>query len=64
MDATMTLKEFCTKYEEDENIFWRMDSGDHLNLLDEALDQLDKYKEMTRCRHVATCSVFEALGEG
>jgi hypothetical protein len=35
------LAEFLAGQQEDPNLFWRLSSGDHQNLLEEACDQLD-----------------------
>ena len=34
----MNLAEYVKAEQEDSNLFWRLDSGDHLNLLEEALE--------------------------
>jgi hypothetical protein len=40
-DVTPSLEEFRRVYEADSNAWWRLESGHHLNLFDEALDALD-----------------------
>jgi hypothetical protein len=40
-EPTPRLAEFRKQLAEDDNAFWRLQSGDHQNLLEEALDQLD-----------------------
>ena len=44
----MNLDEFRKAFEEDDNIWWRMGSGDHLNLLEEALELIDSLNESLR----------------
>lgn len=38
---TMPLREFQERERQDSNLFWRLDPGDHQNLLDEAIEQRD-----------------------
>lgn len=35
----MTLNEYIERSKVDSNLFWRLPSGDHQNLLDEAIDR-------------------------
>jgi len=37
----MTLDEYTAAQESDGNLFWRLDAGDHQNLLDEAVERLE-----------------------
>lgn len=39
-EPTPTLDEFLAAYREDDNEWWRLSGGDHLNLFDEVLDRL------------------------
>ena len=36
----MNLKEYKKKRSTDPNVFWTMSSGEHQNLLDEAIDEI------------------------
>lgn len=36
----MNLEEYIKNRKEDGNLFWRLSSGDHLNLLEEAIDRI------------------------
>lgn len=38
-DASPTLAEFLPRYEKDDNEWWRLQSGDHQNLFEEAVDK-------------------------
>ena len=38
----MNLKEFIEKSKEDSDLFWRLQSGEHQNLLDEAIERIYK----------------------
>lgn len=40
-EPTPPLDEFLAKYRADDNVWWALDSGDHMNLFDEALDRLE-----------------------
>jgi len=40
----MTLDEY--RATDDSNAFWRMDSGAHLNLLEEAIERIDKAEHL------------------
>jgi hypothetical protein len=46
----MTLDEFITQYEQDDNVWWTLGSGDHMNLFDDALERIE---ELTRQRDSA-----------
>ena len=39
----MNLKEFIEKSKEDHNLFWRLQSGEHQNLLDEAIERINEF---------------------
>ena len=45
MDAPMTptpaLKDFLTEYEADDNLWWRVGCGAHLNLFEEAVERIE-----------------------
>jgi len=41
----MNLTEFLKKEKEDSNLFWRLSSGDHQNLLDEAIKRIEKLEK-------------------
>ena len=40
----MTLDEYITT--DDSNAFWRLSSGDHQNLLDEAIDRMSEARKL------------------
>jgi len=42
----MDLKEFRKKYSENDNIFWTLQSGEMQNLLDEAIEIIEKYESI------------------
>ena len=46
MKPTMTLAEYVKAEAEDGNLFWRLPTGDHLNLLDAALEEIDDLREL------------------
>jgi len=39
-DPTPPLDEFLPRYDADDNVWWAMDSGHHMNLFDEAVDRM------------------------
>lgn len=41
----MNLNEYIEKEKEDSNLFWRLSSGEHQNLLDEAIEKLESSGE-------------------
>ncbi|MCC3299353.1 hypothetical protein [Arthrobacter caoxuetaonis] len=47
-ECSPTLDEYRAMEGADSNIFWRLDTGDHQNLLDEAMEQVDGLKEALR----------------
>lgn len=44
-DPTPSLAEYRRQAAEDSNAFWRLQSGDHLNLLEEAIEEVDRLRE-------------------
>jgi len=48
MKPTMTLAEYVKAEAEDGNLFWRLPTGDHLNLLDAALEEIETLR--AKCR--------------
>lgn len=46
-----TLTEFIQASEDGDNAFWYLESGDHQNLLDEAIDLSDTLREVLRAWH-------------
>jgi len=40
----MNLAEYLEAEKDDSNAFWRLSSGDHLNLLEEAVDEIERLK--------------------
>jgi hypothetical protein len=42
MSATAPLEVFRKAYEDDDNVWWRTDSGHHMNLFDSALEEIDR----------------------
>lgn len=41
----MNLTEFIEKEKEDSNLFWRLSSGEHQSLLDQALDRIEELEK-------------------
>ena len=41
----MKLHDYMVKETVDSNLFWRLDPGEHLNLLDEAIERIDELEE-------------------
>ncbi len=41
----MNLKEYIEALKKDDNIFWYLSSGEHQNLLDEALGKIEDLEE-------------------
>lgn len=41
----MNLKEFVEEEKKDRNLFWRLQSGEHQNLLYEALDEIERLSQ-------------------
>lgn len=39
---TQPLDEFRADYEADDNVWWRTECGDHMNLFDQALERIDE----------------------
>lgn len=46
--ATPSLAEFLALYRADDNEWWRLSSGDHQNLFDEAVDRLHAFTDCHR----------------
>ena len=44
----MTLNEFIEQQEEDSNLFFRLSTGDHQNLLDQAIERIETLKKVMR----------------
>lgn len=44
-DPTPPLDEFLLRYDVDDNEWWRMDSGHHMNLFDEAVERMQAAEE-------------------
>jgi hypothetical protein len=64
MMTTQPLDEFLTEYEANDNVWWTLGCGDHMNLFDAALDRIT---ELTRqrddARRIAIDSgVFQNIG--
>ncbi|MCC3333563.1 hypothetical protein [Nocardia abscessus] len=49
-DQTPSLDEFRRVYEADNNAWWRLECGHHMNLFDAALEKLDAMLELARDR--------------
>jgi hypothetical protein len=47
---TADLFEFREAYEDDDNIWWRIDCGHHMNLMDAAFEEIDRLREQV-ARH-------------
>jgi len=41
-EPTPSLDEFRKAYEADDNLWWMLQSGDHMNLFDQALERIDE----------------------
>lgn len=41
---TAPLAEFFAAYEEDDNLWWRVGCGHHMNLFDAAMEEIDRLK--------------------
>jgi hypothetical protein len=41
-DFAMSLDNYIRESETDPNLFWRLDCGDHMNLLDAAIDRIEE----------------------
>ena len=53
-DVTPPLDEFLARFDEDDNEWWRTESGHHLNLFEEAVDRMRAAEaEVERLREVA-----------
>jgi len=49
-EPTPSLAEFLPKYEADDNVWWTLACGDHMNLFDEAVGALQEIASgSTRC---------------
>ena len=46
----------------DSNLWWRLSSGTHLNLLDEAIDQRDECRRLLR--EACSCPAVVSSGDG
>ena len=53
MKPTMRLAEYVQAEKKDGNLFWRLQSGDHLNLLDEAIEALRDIATKADLRYVS-----------
>jgi hypothetical protein len=42
----MNLKDFIEQEKKDSNLFWRLSSGIHKNMLDEAIDEIERLKSI------------------
>lgn len=49
-DQTPSLDDFRQSYETDNNAWWRLECGHHMNLFDAALERLDAMQELARDR--------------
>lgn len=53
-DPTPPLDEFLAAYDANDNEWWYLEGGDHLNLFDEALDRMRAAEAaVARCRALA-----------
>lgn len=41
MTPTQSLDEFLAEFEQDDNVWWRLPCGDHLNLFEELLERYE-----------------------
>lgn len=49
---TETVDDFRDKYEQDDNIWWEKQCGDHQNLFDAACDEIDTLRDIIRALEV------------
>jgi hypothetical protein len=47
-DATPPLDEFLTEFDENDNAWWYLSSGNHLNLFEEAVDKMQTAEAAVR----------------
>jgi hypothetical protein len=58
------LHDYMVKETVDSNLFWRLDPGEHLNLLDEAIDRIEDLQEeiaVLKARHERDSKEMEEL---
>ena len=55
----MTLDEFIKKYEINDNEFWILSSGEHQNLLDEAIEKIEKLEEENRLMRIVLIDIWD-----
>jgi transposase len=55
-DPTPPLDEFLPRYDADDNVWWAMDSGHHMNLFDEAIDRM-------QAAEARLAALLDAIGE-
>lgn len=48
MEPTIGLSEFLQKYEKDDNEWWRLPCGDHQNLFEEAVEEIERLELRVR----------------
>lgn len=60
---TPSLADFRAVYDEDDNVWWRLDCGHHQNLLDEALARLDELQSVNATLRSAARQLEDTDGE-
>lgn len=50
-EPTPTLAEFLPRYEKDGNEWWRLESGHHQNLFEEAVEEIERLRDVMRKIH-------------
>lgn len=56
---TAPLDEFLHAYDEDDNEWWRIDCGHHLNLFDEAIDRMREAERNLKAARLALAACRE-----
>ena len=64
LTPTAPLDEFIAAFEEDPNLWWRISTGHHLNLLEAAIDRisLERHELSRRAKDLGSAAVMVALG--
>lgn len=58
-DVSPTLTEFFPRYENDDNEWWALGSGDHMNLFDEAMERVESLRSVLGDLCAAAEKVFD-----
>lgn len=57
---TISLDAFLPVYDENDNVWWTLDPGDHQNLFDEAIKQLAQAREREREARIEAFNAINA----